>query len=160
MIRRAFYSRFLSADVSKITKALEASGAPRNRAVASRVAAATEYAERLLRSFPESDRGKASVLLSIGPTRARQSHLRAGARDWADPDWAFASLLETWLTARAQVLTYKHSTLIADRIQSWIERALTPAEIQYAYDDFQWPFVDHPHLRSTIAELLGRPGQT
>jgi len=156
MIRRAIYSRLLSADVLKIIRALELSGAQTNRDVAIRAASATEYVEHMLRSFPPSEQRRVSVLLSIGPTKARQAHARIRANDNSNPDWALAALLETWLTVRAQMLTAQHSALITERIQSWIERALTPEEIQYAYDDFSWPFVDHPHLRSTIAELLQR----
>ncbi len=51
---------------------------------------------------------------------ARHRALSRGAENWADPDWAAAAVIESWLMAKSGALGRKAFDKIAGLITSWL----------------------------------------
>jgi len=66
--------------------------------------------------------------------KSRHLALENGARDSADPDWASASLVESWLMANTGTLGQPTFDAIDGVIFAWLRHVLAPAEIEAAME--------------------------
>jgi hypothetical protein len=79
-------------------------------------------------SSPERDRVIRDQLNHAKAARHRA--LSRGARNWADPDWATAAIIESWLMANCGALGRKAFDEITSVTMSWLRSVLSDSDVE------------------------------
>ena len=130
-LKKRALARAIIADTEKTLGAVCQLSSSTQHAIARRVyAPIAEASQQLWHSTSDTAREQVIRYQLTKATEARQRALERGARDWSDPDWAAAALVEGWLMAQSGKFGQDALGRVSGLTMSWLRAVLTEDDLR------------------------------